>query len=266
MKDIYVRQFIEKLGLSKNETAILFHLINQGPRTATQLTNESKLSRYAISQCLDNLTSLGLVDKEDEKKSTLYIVKSVSALKEILKNKKKGLQKRSEQIDKTIKLLKGSFKRVEKNSKIAHYSGISGLKQIMWNSREAEKEIRLFEVETMSPLLDFSFYDSVREEYVKRNISYRELTNEKNVKGWTSVKEFLKIWDIRYIDSNVINMSVELMLYNDVYCLYGTSVRGVWGVEIYNIKLAEMQKKVFDFMWDHGQKMKVLDDKGACKV
>lgn len=61
-------------------------------------------------------------------------------------------------------------------------------------------------------------------------------------------------------------MTVELMIYNNVYCLYGLNGQNIWGVEIYNEKLAEMQKKVFDFMWSKGLKMKVLDKKGTCKV
>ncbi|MBN1618044.1 MarR family transcriptional regulator [Candidatus Dojkabacteria bacterium] len=266
MKEIYIREYLEKLGLSKDETSIFLHLINHGPRTITQLVNESKLSHYAISQSLSHLAKLSLVDKKDKNKSSIYVVRRIDSLAGILEEKKDVLKKRALVVEKTIDTLSKVYSRVEKDSKIVHYSGIAGLKQIMWNSQKAEQEIRLFEVAELSPYLDFGFYDSVRAEYVKNNIKYRELTNEKAVKGWTDVTEFLGLWDIRYIDSSIIDMSVELMIYNNVYCLYGVTQRGIWGVEIYNTKLSEMQKKVFDFMWNHGKNMTVIDSTGSCVV
>lgn len=200
MNEQSIRQFVEKLGTSKTGTSIYLHLIYQGPKSISRLETESKYSRYILQKEISILLKKNLITKDDSGKTVVYSVKSVHTLKDLLKEKQEKLKKTSVALDDTIEFLEKSFHRVEKKSKIVHYSGINGLQQIVWNSQKAQGTLRLFQVEELSQFLNFGFYDTVREIYLKNNIRYLELSNEDDVEGWTDIEEFINIWEIRYID------------------------------------------------------------------
>jgi hypothetical protein len=124
----------------------------------------------------------------------------------------------------------------------------------------------LFELADMSSSLDFGFYEEVRKIYAEKKIESREITNQAEMQGWTDVKEYIDVWEARYIDPKLIKMKYELIIYNNVYVLYYANDLGISCVEIYNEKLAQFQKQLFDFMWKKAGRMEVIDEHGAVKL
>jgi hypothetical protein len=70
---------------------------------------------------------------------------------------------------------------------------------------------------------------------------------------------------VRYIPPEVLQMSFEIVIYNDVLLMYNYE-KEIFCVEIENEQLANMQRTIFDFMWPQAQKMKVLDEHGAAEL
>ena len=69
----------------------------------------------------------------------------------------------------------------------------------------------------MSAFLNYDFCELARQEFVRNQIEVRELTNEKQMPGWTNVKEMVKNhWHLRYVDPGELKMEVEMLVYNDV--------------------------------------------------
>ena len=61
-------------------------------------------------------------------------------------------------------------------------------------------------------------------------------------------------------------MDFEVLMYNDTYAMYSYENNEIFGVEIINPKLAAMQKQIFDFMWRHSRRMKMVSEGGAAIV
>ncbi len=146
----------------------------------------------------------------------------------------------------------------DSKTKVINYKGQEGLEQVTLNSTKAKGEILLFEIENMSSFLNYGFCEDVRKTFVKNKIHIRELTNQSIQESWTKIEEFVNdYWTCRYIDPNILKMNIEVLIYNDVVAFYNYKDGDIFCVEIYNQKLADMQKQIFDFMWHYGKEVKV---------
>ncbi|HOU76106.1 MAG TPA: hypothetical protein PK957_03210 [Candidatus Dojkabacteria bacterium] len=61
-------------------------------------------------------------------------------------------------------------------------------------------------------------------------------------------------------------MNSEIIIYNDVIGLYTYKNEKIVGLEIYSEDFAEMQKKIFDFIWMQCKSMKIIDKRGGAKL
>lgn len=151
-----------------------------------------------------------------------------------------------------------NFVPPDSRSRVVNYSGIDGLKQVTVNSLKAKGELLLFEIENMGSFLNVGLSEEVRKGFIKNKIHVKELMNQSNQPAWTNVEEFVtKFWDCRYIDPSILKMDVELLIYNDVVAIYNYKDKNIFCVEIYNQKLANMQRQIFNFMWHYAQKLEV---------
>lgn len=257
-------EVLRKFGLSQEESSLYLLLLAGDKFKVSELRRETDYSRSKVESILDELISIGLVQKHWSDKT--YSAENPKKLVEILKKQKKSLEHMKSTLYKVVNGLKDSVKPGKATSKVLYYEGVEGLRKVMWNSSKVEGTLRLFEVEEFSQYLDYGFYEKIREIYADNNVESRELSNQKSMPGWTNVEKYVENWEPRYIDPQKIKMNHEMMIYNDVFVLYYGNELGISCVEIYNSKLAGFQKQLFDFMWNRSQRMKILDDKGKSKL
>jgi hypothetical protein len=116
----------------------------------------------------------------------------------------------------------------------------------------------------MSQFLNKGFAERARLELVKNQVTVHEITNEKEFDDWTNVTKLVEeYWQVRYLDPEELSMEFEMLVYNDVFAMYNYIDKEIFGVEIYNEKLASMQKQIFDFIWLKGRSMKIISKHGA---
>ncbi len=164
------------------------------------------------------------------------------------------------------KYIKVSTDKSFSKSKVIHYKNLSGLKQVMWNSIRSKDDLRFFVYEPTAEYLDYNFYDTVRQKYVERNIITYELLNTTTYPDFTKIKEFLKLSFSRYINPDLINIKNEILIYNDVTAIYRVAKKEVLCIEIYNEKLAQMQKQIFNFIWKRSQELEIYGEGGALRL
>ncbi|MDD3647911.1 MAG: helix-turn-helix domain-containing protein [Candidatus Dojkabacteria bacterium] len=260
-------EVLEKYGLSKDEAGIYLYLLTNGTKTITELRKGVSKGRTKITRLLENLTNKDLVKEIKDESGRYFRANSYENLKKLLQDQKEKIEQQRAILPEIFKELEKFGGKMDRFSKVLHYTGLVGLKQVMWNSSKAKGKLRLVEEAGMSAYLDYGFYERIREEYVKNKVKCCELTNLKKMPGFTDIEKFVKShWEARYIDARNFNAKFELMIYNDVYALYNATEQGIFCVEIHNRKLARMQKRIFDFMWRHAQEMKVLSKHGAVRV
>lgn len=272
---------IKPFGLSTEEANIYLHLLRNGILTALKISRELGMARTKVYRILDRLIETGLVTKKLGNRGLEFISQSYRQFDLLLAQKESELLTLKLSTPNIYQALANLGSGVEKSAEVLYFQGIEGLKQVTWNSLNAKDELLIFEILDMSAFLDFGFCEKVRQEFVRRKVKVRELSNQKHMPPWTKVNEFVeKFWQCRYIDPKLLKMNFEMLIYNDVYAIYNVSDTieaskapkynfkegQIFCVEVHNQDLANMQRQIFNFMWQKAQRMKVINDQGEARL
>jgi len=260
-------KLLEPFGVSQDEARIYLLLTEKGMKSALGLSRELKIARTRVYRLLDKLIEKGLVSQQLDEMGKKFIANSHTQLKMLIIKKEHEVEALKESSEAVFEQLESISAKARKGSKVLYYQGQKGLEQMTWNSVKAKGELLLYELESMSEFLDYGFAEKVREEFVKRKVIVREISNSRHLSAWTKVVEFARdYWQIRQIDKKDFDMQVEFLIYNDVYAFYSYKNDDVFGVEVYNEDLAFMQRQMFNFIWKRSNKMKLIGDEGEAKL
>jgi sugar-specific transcriptional regulator TrmB len=249
---------LKPFGLSEEEAEIYLALLDKGARSALKLSRDLKIARTNIYRHLENLVEKGLVQQKLGRLGRQFRAGSYKQLEMLIIKKEQEVEALRKISPTVFRQLASLQSGLGERTKILYYEGLDGLKQITWNSAEAEGELSIFEIKDMSAFLDYGIAEEVRKEFVRNKVHIKELTNLRKMPAWTNVEELVaKYWEARYIDPQELKMEFELLIYNNVYAIYGYRGKDIFGIEIYNEKLARMQKQLFRFMWKKAKGMKI---------
>ena len=260
---------LHKLGLAHEEILIYLYLCDNQQSTALKISKENKLGRTKVYRILDKLYKLGLTDQIVGPRGFLFEPKPFENINQLLAEKELEVVDLRNSVPVLINDLKKLSKKFKesKDYKILYYEGIEGLKQVTWNSTKGVNPLYLYEIADMNAFLEKPFAEKVRREIMKNGRITKQLTNTKKIKSFSNIREYIKsYWEVRYVDPKIFNIEVEILVYNNVIALYHTNVEEPFCVEIYNNKLAAMQKQLFEFMWKKAKKMKLTSPGGASQL
>jgi hypothetical protein len=190
-----------------------------------------------------------------------------SKLKQIVKEKEQTVKSLQQNLPDLVSQLTSLLPDSQQQGKVLYYEGKEGLEQVSYNITRAQGELRVFEMEHLDDFLDYEFSEQIRRELVDKQIITRDLTNKESFSGFTDVNELIKKYSqYRYISPDKLKIQFETLIYNDVYATYNYRDGNIFCVEIYNAQLAQMQKQLFDFIWQQAAPMQFTNDRGAAEV
>ncbi len=146
--------------------------------------------------------------------------------------------------------------KISSKTKINIYEGKDGLLQVTLNSLNAKEVLYIYEMSyaSLNDFLSEEKAENIRQKFLDKNIKIKELTNIAFHNEYTKIKEFHeRCMEIRYIPSDKLDITTEFLIYNNTVTFY-TYKSEFYAVEIYDEKLAHMQKQIFDFLWNLADK------------
>lgn len=258
-------QKLNKIGLNRDQSRLYIELWTKGPKTVVQLSRHLSLGRNVIYRLLEELENKNLISKKERSKGAIFEALNYKNLKLIVDKRREKFEKSKN----TLAELFEEFTTLKSASKVSsnviHYHGIEGLKQVNWNLVDTKGMYRVYEVTRLSNYLDEKFAERLRNEWLRRKIHSRDLTNEKKVKTYTNIIEFMeKYSEYRHIDPEVLKIDTEVYIYNDVvtvlqYDALKYDPKSIFCVEIHNQALASMQKQIYDVLWDIAKPIEITD-------
>lgn len=259
---------LRELGLTDEEAQLYLYINKNNPSTALRSSKDLHIGRTKVYRILDKLMSLGLVAQNLQDRGFVFEVTPISNLNALLTKKELELNKLRISIPSIIEQLNSITKETNSTQKVRYYKGLEGLHQATWNSLKANKYIRIFEKEaTMDAFTDKDFSEEVRKELVKRRIHVMQLTNLTQIQNYTNVTTLVeKYWSLRHIKPRQLTIKFETIIYNNTVALYDFDRKEPYCVEIEDTCLANMQKQLFDFVWNFAQPMIITSKHGAAKV
>lgn len=254
---------LTQFGVSELEAKIYLDILSDRGDTALSLSRNLKLARTKVYRLLDNLIARGLVITRLGDRGARFTALAPDQLDRLLSDQQHELDKLRSSLP-ALQSQLSSLRGPSPKSQVLYYHGLDGLKQVTYNSLKARGELLTYELSTMNAFLSKKEAEELRRKFVANKITSRTLTNASHLEAWTDISEMVtKYWDIRHLDKP---FEFEILIYNDVYCMYRYTGKDVFCVEIHSQELADMQRQLFEYLWSGAKKFKVLDDHGSAEL
>lgn len=115
------------------------------------------------------------------------------------------------------------------------------------SARAKSKELCIIELWDMGDLFDYSQVESIRKEFLKNEITVRQITNTSSLTKFTENSDFVnKVMSFRYIPKNVFLIKKEIIVFDNIVAMYDTKEICI----IENTDFSAMQKSLFETLWE----------------
>ena len=248
--------YLEHLGIDKGQSHAYLFLLQHGPQTVLALSRGLSTGRTKLYPLLEDLATKQLVSIHERHYGTSYEAQPPVILEFLVSEKERKAEDLRSQLRAVAHTLEALQTQSPTTSRIVEYRGVDGLKQINFNLTKAKKEFRVFELANLSSHLGKHFAEKSRERYADSKLTSYDLTNDPYWELETNVTGYKDRSRARYIDPSVFKIEFETYIYNNCVALLSYEEDDIFGVEIYNEKLARQQTQIFNLLWSQAKVIK----------
>ena len=260
---IGLKKFLLGLGLNKDETSIVSFLIDHGAQTVLQLSRRLPIKRTRIYRLIEDLLKKGIIEEQIEENTKLYQLSNPSNLERLLKQQEINTRSLRQMFNQIQPFLSSNSTQVLGDTKVLFYRGQNGLRQMAWNLLKADKEVLGYTYRIFESAVGKNFAKQIYQEMGERNIRLRELYSDEFLesikKSELGMPNHLKNQTItsstqsRYLSPKIVDIIHQMDIYDDVLAIYNWHEGEVFGIEIKNAKVANMQKQIFNVLWNQAE-------------
>jgi sugar-specific transcriptional regulator TrmB len=248
-KDTLLKE-LHTLNLRADEAKIYLELL-AAPSTHLHLSNATGINRTKVYRIAGELEKRGLIARRADDRGTFLVAADPGTLElELVKNEAKLKVQRD-----AFKRLVPALEQLQATSvgdfAVHTYEGVDGFKQMLWHELKTQGECLCFgngEMELLVP--DHSWAERQRQRTVEAGYSLRELLNSgTKVDNFTDLEEFSKKYQKRYLQSDVLKIEQQTIVYNDTVAVYNWRDGHRMGIEIASNTYATMMRQIFEHYW-----------------
>jgi len=255
-----VRGLLGEIGLSGEEMVIYVVLLEKGVMSALEVSKVSGITRTQVYRLLERMKEKGVVEEIVDEHRTLSKAVSVDRLERLFREKVRLLGEVEKSLPQIREMLTGVMSMDQPETRVKFYRGKQGISQMVWNVLEAREEVvgytfRSFEV-AVGKKLQGEFYEEMK----LNGLKMRDVYSEEYVNSFGGIDKFVALMPSipdsirkqivsRYVPPTILAVECQSDIYNDVVSFYNWYEGEVFGVEIYNPKVAKLQKQLFELVW-----------------
>lgn len=262
-----ITNLLSDFGLSEEEVELYLAILRGVGDTALIISRELKYKRTTVYRILDSLIDKKLVVTRLGERGSRFIATPPDQLDFLITDREHELQDLKSSLPKLKEQLSELTHNSGDDSKVLYYHGKDGIKQITYNSLKAKGELLTYELDNMDSFMSHNEAEKLRRRFANNRINIRTLTNVAKMDAWTNVTDLVQnFWEIRHLSPNGSPFQFEILIYNNVFCMYNYTGGKAFAVEIHNQELADMQRQLFEYLWLGARKFKILDKHGTAKL
>lgn len=249
--------FFRLLGLSPDETTVYRTLYASGALTVLTLSRHTNLPRTRLYRITEKLVRDGVLEEIVDEHRKLYEAADVGTLQRMISARKSDASRLEELFGQVHATLTARVGRNQPETQVRFYRGRPGIRQMVWHTLRAEKEVVGFTFRPLHGVIGEDFHHDWRAQFLNKGLVLRDIYSDEYLK---SKKVFglptadAKHFPSRYVPDSELPVTVQMDIYNDVVSNYSWHGREVFGVEIYNTDLAQFYRRLFEFIWKHAYK------------
>jgi sugar-specific transcriptional regulator TrmB len=250
--------FLKQLSLDAEQASVYLYLQENGPSTVLAISRGLETGRTKLYPALEEMVVKQVVSVHERHYGTTYEALPPENLEFLVLE----LERKADIARHNFKESLHAFSQLRANSpsgsKIIEYRGLDGLKQMNWNLvSKAKQQYKVFELDALVNHSGFNkhFKDKLDEIEVKNKLATYDITNNPKRSIITSNTPG-RVNHFAYIAPEVFKIEFETYIYNNVVALLSYDKDDIFGVEIYNDKLARQQEQLFDLLWKQATELR----------
>lgn len=250
--------YIQELGFSQEAGRLYSELVTKGPLTILEASRATAIERTALYRLIDDLTGRGLVEELMEHKTRRLQAVATNKIMDILESEKKRVQKLDSEF--------GEFENIinampqSNTTQVRYFRGITGIKQILWNETKARNGLIGYTHRNLQEVVGHKYFEEYVLELEKNCVVTRDLRCDSFLESSDDpqfVRRHIQHSGWRYLPDEVMHLTHNLDVYNDVVAIYYWQNNDVFGVEIQNQLIADMQRSIFETLWKLAENYKL---------
>ena len=262
-----IKDFLNQLGYTDEAARIYLSLIKNGPSTLLKISKDSDIERTKLYRLVDEFIKNGVVEEVPAYKRKTIKAVDLSAIGLLVKEK----QSKALSLQKTFPLFSSVVKDFSKNSipdvNVVYYRGIEGMKQMIWHVTRAKGLYRTYSYRFWNDIVGDKFTLDINKEMVAKNFKVHDLYSDQYIKykeAWMQTRGKKpsgdwSFWRAHFISEKYVKINQNVDIYNDIVAYSYWDKGEMFGVEIQNQRVADMQKQIHDVLWKMSRKIDHFD-------
>jgi sugar-specific transcriptional regulator TrmB len=257
MDEIKNLNLLQGLGLDSETSSIYMCLVKNLELTPLQISRITEIDRAKVYRRLEEMVKKGLVFEVIDANRRIYKLGNPNRLTELYKEKESQMAVLSSGISDLVENVNARSIQGfnQPGTKVLFYRGFDSIKQQIWNTLKAEKEIVGYTHRSSLELMGKDFYEQWAVAFNEKGLSVRDIISKSYVDRYKDnpkmryVLPEIKNDQTRVLLDDTLSVQVQMDIYDGVVSYYSWTHGDIFGVEIYNDEIFEMQRQLFEIAW-----------------
>lgn len=245
-----LQKYLASLGMTSEAAKIYIALYEHGETTPLLLSRFTGINRTKVYRTIEEMKAKKLVSEEIGEHTTKISPAPADQLAQIVKAKQMKVAQITRDFGEIEQQLNQLALSQSAETRVRYYRGKSGIEQMVWNVLKAKHEVVGYTFRDLSEYVGEKFMGEFVSEFKRRNLQMRDIYGDEykeNNKVQYAWGEHVKS---RYLPRTILAIPHQMDIYDEVVSFYSWNGSEVWGTEIYNTKVAQMQKQLFELAWE----------------
>src|SRR3989344_7488484 len=245
------RQSLTQAGLTAHQAAIYEVLVQKGALPASKLAFEAKLSRPLAYKVLDELISLGLVEKHEAPRSVArFAAAHPLKLKEIADKRFAAAESAKSAVEGTLGKLISDFNLQSGKPGVRFFEGVEGIQAVLDDSLTAQTEIYSYaDLESIE-----KYISDINKKYVRER-ERKQIQKKGIVVDTPFARNFLKnyapgVTETKLIARDMSAFHTVMQIYDGKISYITLSEENLIAVIIADPRIYEMHRELFLHTWN----------------
>lgn len=252
-----LRKFLEQLGLDLEEQRVYAAVVEHGTATVLTLARTSQINRTTTYRVLERLKSAGIIEEIVDEHKKLYRTSGAHIIEQLIRAREAEVKLLHDLLPSVSQIINSVSETAQPGTKVLFYRGVAGIKQMVWNTLRAKKEVVGYSYLTIETIVGKDYTKEWIEEFKHRGLEFRDVFSDAYVQSKKKLDLSITFdephFHSRYIPPEILDINHQTDVYNDIVAFYNWHEGEIFGVEIYNEKITAMHKQLFEIVWKIGQ-------------
>lgn len=249
------KDILNELGLTKTQAEIMAYLLENGSAKASFIAQKTTIPRGVAYKGLDELLSLGLVEKKETAGIAVFQAEHPAKLEKIIENKEKEANQARQRLTGLLPELVSMYNLANHKPGVFFYEGEEGIEQVLNDSLESKTEIYTYaDVEAVTSNLK-AINARYAKERDKRGLKKKVIVADTEFNRRFFMDYDKTITEIRYMNKDFYQFKTGMQIYDGKISYQVLELDRKLGIIIHDPNIYQMHKLLFEFIWSKLQQV-----------